>query len=35
MFMMYDELHSHLYDRMVMLDYYDPETSLTTAHAVK
>jgi cell filamentation protein len=35
MFMLYEPLNSHLYDLMVILDYYDPEASLTAAHKVK
>lgn len=35
MFMMYDQLHSHLYNLMVILDCYDPEASLSAAHKPK
>ncbi|WP_171049022.1 Fic family protein [Rhizobium sp. MHM7A] len=35
MFMMYNPLDGFLNDLKVMLDHYDPETSLTTAHTAK
>lgn len=35
MFGLYEPLQSHLYDRLVILDCYDPEESLAVAHGPK
>jgi cell filamentation protein len=32
---LYEPLHTHLYDRLVILDYYDPVESLTAPHKPK